>query len=147
MNMEYESYLAHHGVPGMRWGYRKDKYKNAAGKLAGLHQNRKKSESSTWKSKEAGNLTDEELRRRLTRLQQEKQYKEMTASRATRAKKWIGKTAGRILVATAVGVLAKSASNAYTNMAKDVGMLPLTAVEVDARASAPSAIQKKRGEW
>lgn len=141
MSLEYDTYLAHHGIKGMRWGHRKDKYKEAA------QRHRRRPESSTWKPKEAGNLSDEELRRRLTRLQQEKQYKEMTAGRAARARKWIGKTAGKVLVATAIGVLAGSARNAYTNMAKDIGMLPLSAAEVDARASAPSSIPKKRGEW
>lgn len=129
MSLEYNAYLAHYGVPGMRWGHRKDTYKKEAEKASRLTA-RKKPESKTWKAKDAGNLSDEELRRRLTRLQQEKQYKEMTASRATRARKWVAKTAGKVLVATAVGVLAKSASNAYTNIAKDAGMLPLSAAEV-----------------
>ena len=134
MNLEYNTYLAHHGVKGMRWGISimagKNVAKNVASKDArNESSSKKKPESSTWKAKDAGNLSDEELRKRLTRLQQEKQYKEMTASRATRARKWVAKTAGKILVATAIGVLATSARTKYTSMAQEVGMLPMSATQ------------------
>ena len=120
MYQEYTDYLAHYGIKGQKWGVRR--FQNEDGSLKNPLR-RPKPESKTWKAKDASTLSDDELRRRLTRLQQEKQYKEMTASRATRARKWIAKTAGRVLVATAIGVLAKAATENYTSMAKDVGIL------------------------
>lgn len=127
MSLEFNTYLAHYGVKGQKWGVRRFQNEDGTLKIAGRLRSKNKPESKTWKAKDAGNLSDDELRRRLTRLQQEKQYKEMTASRATRARKWVARTAGKILVATAVGVLAKSATNAYTNAAQEFGMLPAKA--------------------
>ena len=127
MNLEYNTYLAHHGVRGMRWGEHHMAGKNVAKEVAKKDALTKKPESSTWKAKDAGSLSDEELRRRLTRLQQEKQYKEMTTSRAAKARKWVAKTAGKILVTTAIGVLASAARTKYTTMAQDVGALPVSA--------------------
>lgn len=127
MGLEYNSYLAHHGVRGMRWGQHLMAGKNVKEKPK--VPRKQKPESSTWKAKDAGNLSDEELRKRLTRLQQEKQYKEMTASRSARARKWVAKTAGKILVATAIGVLATSARTRYTNIAQEAGILPISATQ------------------
>lgn len=70
-------------------------------------------ESSTWKSKDASKLSDAELNRRNSRLQREQQYRNMTKSNKRKAAEWIGKTAGTILVATAIGVLKGKATQAY----------------------------------
>ena len=115
MSAEYNEYLAHHGVKGMKWGQHIFSKQAESEKQSGR---REKPESKTWKAKDAGNLSDEELRRRLTRLQQEKQYTEMTASKATKARKWIMKTAGKVLVATAIGALASSTRKGYDSVLK-----------------------------
>lgn len=72
-----------------------------------------KGESSTWKSKDAEKLSDAELNRRNSRLQREQQYKQMTKSNSRKAAEWIGKTAGAILVTTAIGVLKGKATQKY----------------------------------
>lgn len=127
MSLEYNTYLAHHGVKGQKWGLRR--YQNEDGSLtaAGKDRYAKKSlsESETWTGTDPRDLTDDELRRRLTRLQQEKQYKDMTATKAAKVRKWVGNVADKVLVATAIGVLAKAASTKYTELAQKVGLIPV----------------------
>lgn len=119
-------FLCHYGVKGRSgkagagfWykngeltpeGYR-HYYGNGAAK--GKIQKREKPESSTWKSKDAPYLSDAELNRRNSRLQREQQYKQMTKSRKKKAAEWIGKTAGAVFVATAIGVLKGKMNQAY----------------------------------
>lgn len=103
MTSVYEKYLFHEGVKGMRWGHRKDRYANK--------NSSQKPASSSWKSKDAKTLSDDELKSRLTRLKREKEYKQLTVSRGRKAANWIAKTAGTILVATAI----TAASNKMMN--------------------------------
>lgn len=129
--LEYDRYLAHYGIKGQKWGIRR--FQNEDGSLKNPFR-RKTPESKTWKAKDAADLSDEELNRRLNRLNREKQYKEMTASRATKARKWIAKTAGKILVATAVGALAGVARKGYDSILKGSVDIPANAIKLDSGA-------------
>lgn len=110
MTKEFNDYLAHYGVKGQKWGIRR--YQNEDGTLKNP---KRKPESSTWKSKDASNLSDEELNRRNSRLQRENQYKQLTQSKTSKAMKWIGKTASAILVATAIGAAKGKMGGVYKN--------------------------------
>lgn len=94
-----EEFIEHYGVPGMRWGVRKD------GK-----RGRRKSTSE-----EASTLTSKELKKRVGRLEMEKKYIKLTEDRGELAKskssKAIGKGAG--VVTSIVGNAAKSAVQEY----------------------------------
>lgn len=131
VNLEYGEFIAHYGVKGQKWGIRR--FQNKDGTLKNPFK-KKKPESQTWEAKDASYLSDDELRRRITRLQQEKQYKEMTASRATKARKWIAKTAGKILVATAIGALAGVARKGYDSILKGSVDIPANAIKLDSGA-------------
>lgn len=68
--------LSHYGVKGMRWGVRKsrpsrDTKKTSAKKTTPT--------SNTSKKNKLSDLSDDELRRRINRLNMEKQYKDLTA--------------------------------------------------------------------
>lgn len=115
MTYEYSNYLAHHGIPGMRWGHRKDAYKKAAQKSAS-------SESQTWKAKDASKLSNEELDRRNTRLQKENQYRS-NVENAHPVKKEIKNAAKKILLYSAVGVMSGIMVQNYKSGASFLGKL------------------------
>jgi len=116
-----EPIIAHSGIPGMHWGVRRFQYADGSltseGKIRYAKSNgvgkKQKGESSTWKSKDASQLSDAELNRRNSRLQREQQYRNMTKSKQRKAAEWIGKTASTILVATAIAMLKGKMAKVY----------------------------------
>lgn len=87
--MDQHLYLAHHGIKGMKWGVRR--FRNEDGTLteAGKARARKKADRDADRakqdeyrraSKNRRNLTDDELKQRINRLQMEKQLKDLTDS-------------------------------------------------------------------
>ena len=83
---------------------------------------RNKSESSTWKASEAGNLSNEELDRRNTRLQKENQYRS-NVENAHPVKKEIKQAAKKILLYSAVGVMSGIMATKYKNGTSFIGKL------------------------
>ena len=94
-----EEYIEHYGVPGMKWGVRKDRKKG-----------RRKSTSE-----EASTLTNKELKKRVNRLEMEKKYVRLTEERGeqgkSKSRKAVGKGAG--IVTSIVGNAAKQAVQEY----------------------------------
>ena len=87
-----DNHLEHHGIKGQKWGIRR--YQNEDGTLKHPKKEKKqKPESSTWKAKDAANLSDEELKRRNNRLQQEQQYRNMTKGKV---RKWLDKLSEKL---------------------------------------------------
>lgn len=67
--------LFHHGIKGMRWGIRRTKKQldRAAGRTA-------KSKLSSDKTNDPKSLSDDELKKRIRRLQDEKTYRDLLKS-------------------------------------------------------------------
>lgn len=132
--------MYHHGVIGMKWGVRryqnKDGSLTAAGrkrlqklddereKLTGEKSNTSTSNSSSSSAKKSiVELSDEELRSRLNRLQMEKQYsdlvKAMTPEKQAKSSKFVKQylepAAKKILWDTAVNVGAQAVSQMMAN--------------------------------
>ena len=139
--------LYHYGVPGMRWGiirYRrrdgtltksgqkkadklKSQYKTLTGKTLRKSPTRKSSDSKPKKT--TLEMSDEELRKAVSRLQMEKQYRTLIAES-------VPKSRGERFIKAASDVLAESAKNA----AKDVA----TQMMKDALKSMTSGDKKKK---
>ena len=75
--------LYHYGVKGMRWGVRKDIARNAsegfssAGRLARSLKGTN-SKKNRERMNEIRKISDDELRRRINRIQMERQYAQLT---------------------------------------------------------------------
>lgn len=118
--------ISHSGIKGQKWGVRRFQnedgtlteagkeryYKDTSkdGKKTGMNKNGEPvvtSESKTWKAKEAETLSDEELNRRNSRLQREKQYKDLTTPQWKKdAKQIFTDSLKKILVFPVVGIIA-----------------------------------------
>lgn len=102
-NLQQDAYLRHHGILGMKWGVRR--YQNADGTLTAAGKKRyageevpttgntKKSEGSTKATaaksstaKKTSEMTDEEIRAAINRMQLEKQYKQLAAEMSPQKK-------------------------------------------------------------
>lgn len=82
--------LIHYGVLGMKWGVRRARSKSSSsggGKRRGLKSSFKKIVNKR-KSKSVKNMSNEELRARINRLQLEKQYKSLKNEVRNPAKKF-----------------------------------------------------------
>lgn len=119
-----EQMLMHYGVKGMRWGVRKSRPTSSGGfgrkksssgiaklkKRAALRKAYKSKKAATAKAKTTRSIkdmSDDELRQRINRIQLEKTYAQLTAKQ---------KSAGRKFVE---GVLSQSAKNVATKYTTD----------------------------
>lgn len=102
--------LQHYGVLGMKWGIRRYQpyHKGQAHKGKFLDKkNTRKKENPTK------GMSDDELRRRINRLQMEKQYKQLTAKE---------KSKGQILVEEILTNAAKQTATNYVSKAMTKGI-------------------------
>lgn len=74
--MSRNDYLAHYGVLGMKWGVRKDK------KSSGVKKRRSR-------KKELKSMSDDELRKKINRLNMERQYKDLTKTNLEKGKDYV----------------------------------------------------------
>ena len=89
------NYLQHYGVLGMRWGVRRARPKSSSGSRFSRksYKNSKelKKKSVEPKKKTIKDLSDNELRSKINRLELEKRYKELSGSdkQSSRGKKFV----------------------------------------------------------
>lgn len=74
---EVEAFLAHYGKKGMRWGVRNG---SPSGKRT------KKDSPNTVYKKDAKRLSDQELQKRIQRLEREKRYNDLNSQTTTTGK-------------------------------------------------------------
>jgi len=103
--------LKHTGILGMKWGVRKSKTPDSADHIS----------TREFKKKKVSQLSTEELRQLATRLQLEKQLKDLSKSKITRGQKIL---AG-LLANVGKKVAKKYASDmGYNNIANVIDVIP-----------------------
>lgn len=119
--MDYEDYLCHHGVKGMKWGRRKSRPKSSATSFR-----RSKAKKRQTKRVSIKNLSDSELQNKVRRLQLEKQYRDLKKDEISAGRKILGdilKTSGRTLGVQVVNYVGGKAINQAFNdeVVKNIG--------------------------
>jgi hypothetical protein len=82
---ESEEFLAHYGVPGMKWG----KHNKSKEPARVLNPSKDHSEAQGLKKKHVSEMNNDELRKLTARMQLEKQYKDLTPSTVNKGKKQV----------------------------------------------------------
>ena len=97
-----DNIIEHYGKKGMKWGIRKDRSKGGTkgGEKGKAKQAKSEKSTSTkkYKKSSARKLSDERLRKRINRLNMEKQYKDLVSKQKPKSKVSRGaQTVGKIL--------------------------------------------------
>lgn len=87
---ETDDILVHFGVRGMKWGIRRNR--NSSGSRVSSVKGKIKSAVGKIKNREKiKNLSDEDIKKRIARLQLEKQYRDLKSDRLSVGSKWAQK--------------------------------------------------------
>ena len=107
----YDDFLQHYGVLGMKWGHRKARSKTSSNKKPKSTKNTTTSKPKPMPTKRR--LSDAELRAAVNRLRLEREYAELTYKASSRAKvESVVRTIGT------VATLTTSALTIYNNLNK-----------------------------
>ena len=131
MTISYDDYLMHHGVKGMKWGVRHDKPRTASSRVRQAKPDTRsehRKQVDDIRAKKRHELTDEELRQAINRMNMEKQYKNLNRELyhpgqdfAMKALKTSGNIAVGAVGGYAVNSLGKKAVSAGVNVARRKG--------------------------
>ena len=101
--------LAHYGILGMKWGIRRTEAQlaRARGKTKSddADDNEKKTSSaSSSKKKSVSEMSDDELRKAVNRLQLEKQYRDLSPKNVSAGQRFVNKVMKDVVVPAATEV-------------------------------------------
>ena len=110
----YTDELYHHGIKGMKWGIRR--FQNSDGSYTDAGKRRRANSDRDWAAKNSSQLSDDELNKRINRLQKEKQLRDLTDQVVHPGRKMARDLLDRYgnqAIATAVGAAASAAATVY----------------------------------
>ena len=125
---QHNNYLAHYGVKGMRWGVRKSRSSSTSkkkGSLINITVNRNiktpssKASKVSGKKKSAKEMTDDELRKVINRMNMEKQYKQLTAKELSPGRKFVQDVISNAAKETAKKYVSKGMDKAVDSLLKE----------------------------
>ena len=105
--------LKHHGILGMKWGVRR--YQNADGSLTQAGKKRAQRDNLSANKKRVKEMSDDELRKAVNRLNMEKQYSQLSNSNINKGKRYVDKL---IKAGTTVATVTTTAITIYNNAGK-----------------------------
>ena len=73
------TYLAHYGTPGMRWGHRKAIFTNTSSGTDSARRLTTSIEKISKKKKDLSKMSDDDLKKRVSRLNLEQQYRNLSS--------------------------------------------------------------------
>lgn len=125
-----EEIIAHYGILRMKWGIRR--YQNKDGSLTPAGKRRlekldkerealtgnqsSKDSSSSSSTKKVSEMSDEELRNVVTRLQLEQRYKELKPRHVSAGKRFVKKIINDVLIPSATDVAKKAVKEELDNL-------------------------------
>ena len=95
-----ENELYHYGVLGMKWGVRKNRVKSSGGKKKTSIKKTDKTATKP-KIKTVKEMSDDEIRAKINRMQLEQQYMSMQPKHTSKGKTFIKRVANNVLVPAA----------------------------------------------
>lgn len=114
--------LAHYGILGMKWGIRRTEAQLARArgktKTDDADDNEKKTSSTSSKKKSVSEMSDDELRKAVNRLQLEKQYRDLSPKNVSAGKKFVNNVMKNVVVPAATEASKQIIRDTITNAAK-----------------------------
>lgn len=114
--------LAHYGILGMKWGIRRTEAQlaRARGKTKSddADDNEKKTSSTSSKKKSVSEMSDDELRKAVNRLQLEKQYRDLSPKNVSAGQRFVNKVMKDVIVPAATQASQQMIREALTNATK-----------------------------
>lgn len=153
-----DSYLAHYGVKGMKWGVRKRQNSADGGGFRPLSKKvgrfkketvraSKQKRSRAAASKNRRSLSDADLDKRIARLEKEQKLKKLTeqdvAPGRTAVKNFMKSTGGKVLKAAAIGATVYAGKTVMQNK----GFKDVKGLKNKGKAFRKSVDYKELGNW
>jgi len=103
-----ENIINHVGVKGMKWGIRKKRTTKGESGAKGKTKTAKPTSTKKYKKGQARKLSDERLRKRVNRLNMERQYKDLITKQTPKSKVSRGANAvGKMLITSGTKAVRK----------------------------------------